>query len=489
MKSYNFSERGQALVVIALAAVVLFGFAALAIDGSAKFSDRRKAQNAADTAALAAALAKVNALTDAETDPTISTTPAECPPLSGTPSDVCAALLTAGLDRASSNGYNNNLTTNAVEVHSPPISGYYIGNKSYVQVIITSHVKTTFMNVLGINQTDNITQAVVYTREGGDLTDGSMIISYDPDPDCSVGGSGGYSVQVSGGATVNLDGGGIMMNSDEVCGFKIPNCADLNITGGAGINSVAVSPLDNIDADGCSFAPPLSENFDEDPIVIPDDVSWPDEPPECGMAPNTPYPFPTQIYGVDNKWHDQWLIYPGYYTEFPPASLVSAKSYIYMVSGVYCINLPANQDLSWSSVDAAALIGSTDPAKNQYAAYNPDGVTLYLKRADGFSINGNGPTYLDASTSGDLQGYLIVLEGTHTDHPTCTINGGTIIDMNGLIYAPYCNFIINGKAGESADINAQLIGWDIRINGTNEINFTYNPANEIKIKRRIGLMK
>ena len=55
------SQRGQALVMIALAAIGLFAFAALAIDGSAIFSDRRHAQNAADTSALAAALAKTHA--------------------------------------------------------------------------------------------------------------------------------------------------------------------------------------------------------------------------------------------------------------------------------------------------------------------------------------------------------------------------------------------------------------------------------------------
>src|SRR6185503_13740171 len=52
-------ERGQALVIIALAVVGLFGFSALAIDGSRVFSDRRNAQNAADTSALSAALAKI----------------------------------------------------------------------------------------------------------------------------------------------------------------------------------------------------------------------------------------------------------------------------------------------------------------------------------------------------------------------------------------------------------------------------------------------
>ncbi len=59
MKRTCLSERGQALILITLAAIGLFGFAALAIDGSSAFSDRIHAQNAADTAALAAGLTKI----------------------------------------------------------------------------------------------------------------------------------------------------------------------------------------------------------------------------------------------------------------------------------------------------------------------------------------------------------------------------------------------------------------------------------------------
>src|SRR5690606_19715435 len=51
------SERGQALIIITLAAIGLFAFAALAIDGSMAFSEKRHAQNAADASALAGALA------------------------------------------------------------------------------------------------------------------------------------------------------------------------------------------------------------------------------------------------------------------------------------------------------------------------------------------------------------------------------------------------------------------------------------------------
>src|SRR5215207_10107209 len=175
------SERGQALIIFALAAIGLFGIVGLAIDGSAKFSDNRHAQNAADTAALAGALAKANALMD----PSNSTTPAECPPPIGVlPSDVCAEVITAALNLADENGYDNS-TSKQVDVYSPPISGYYTGNASYVQVIIDSDVNTTFSRVVGIDQTHNLVEAVAMTQEGGALGNGAMIIAYDPDPSCS----------------------------------------------------------------------------------------------------------------------------------------------------------------------------------------------------------------------------------------------------------------------------------------------------------------
>jgi hypothetical protein len=474
MKSIK-SERGQVLVILALAAIGIFGIVGLAIDGSAKFSDRRHAQNAADTAALAAALAKVNALTGG-----LANSPITCPPPVGTPpSDVCAALQTAGLDRAGSNGYDNNLVSNTVEIYSPPISGYYTGNESYVQVIITSHVNTSFARVVGIDQTHNEVQAVALTEEGGLLGDGAMIISYDPDPNCSSGGgSGGGSVDVSGSGILNLNGGGIFLNSDEVCGYSAPNCPTINISGGAGINSAAT--VDNIDQ-SCVSA---DEFINQDPVSIPNDVYFPDAPPECGMAAPTP-----TLLGVAPDGKQEWIIYPGYYTDFPQASLIPNNKHIYMYSGTYCIDPPANQDLHWSGSSFSSLNGSTDPSKNDYHVYNPDGVTLYLTSGGGFSLSINSPILLDASTSGDYQGYLMILEGTHTSIESCEINGGSYLDINGLIFAPYCDITINGGGEPTAEINAQLIGWDIKLTGNNTINFNYDPSNQVTIKHKVGLMR
>jgi len=455
----KFTERGQALVVIALSALVLFGFVALAIDGSAKFADRRHAQNAADAAALAGALALVNEETTA------------CGALQEW---ECKALL-----RAEDNGYDD-FTNNEVWVFrcddpdrldpnvppvDPPLNcGPYEGNENYIEVIILSDVNTTFARVFGWDQFHNLVQAVTLAKPGKNLAEGAMIISYDPDPNCSVSGTGGYSVSVSGNSTVNLHGGGIFMNSDEVCGFTIPNCADLNITGGAGINTVGAN---NVNTTGCTFDPPLSNNYNQNPIVIPDDVYWPDVPPACSTAASA-YNDPPG----SNTWH----ITPGHYTDFPQSTIngdiVGNKKDIVMDPGVYCVD----GDIHWSGNTFDSLDGSS-------------GVTLYVTSGHNFSLSINSPIVLTASTSGDYQGYLIIQEGTHTNIEDCTINGGAYLDINGLIYAPYCDFTINGNGGETAVINAQVVGWDIKINGTNAINFNYSPSNLVKIKRRVGLIK
>jgi Flp pilus assembly protein TadG len=485
MKSFFVNERGQALILIALAAIGLVGIVGLAVDGTAKFSDRRHAQNAADTAAMAAALEKTNGMTfQNQTGTDVCSTNSGESTLN---TAFCWEIIWAAWNQAQANGYMSQIP-NRVDVYSPPKTGPYTGNTAYVQVRITSYVNTYFSRVIRVAQTRNIVEAVALTGKGRTLGDGAMIVSYDADPNCSVGGTGGYSVQVNGSATVNLDGGGFLLNSDETCGFKIPNCADLNLTHGASINTVGAN---NIDTTGCTFDPPVNKNFNEAPIAIPNDVDWPDVPAECGMTPQTPNQLGTAL-GTDNKWHEEWMIYPGFYTDFPQPALVSNKSFIYMHEGVYCIDPPGTQDLTWSSVDAAMLTGATSPSKNKYYGSATDGgVTLYIKAGGGFGINATSPTILDATNdpNSKYQGYLIILEGTHTSHPSCTINGGADIYLNGLIYAPYCDFIINGQAGETSDINAQLIGWDIKINGDNAINFYYNPDNAVKIKRKVGLMR
>jgi Tfp pilus assembly protein PilX len=455
MKQKTISERGQALIVMALAAIGLFAIVGLAIDGSAKFSDRRHAQNAADSAALAAALEKVNALTAKVSDNSPTTNaPTTCPPPSGVlPSPVCEALQLAGLNRALSNGYNNNLVSNTVEVYSPPISGPYAGNNKYVQVIILSHVNTTFARVVGIQKTHNTVQAVALTAKGGPLFDGAAFISLNPSPNCGNG-----SVYVGGSGTINLNGGSIFVNSNVGCGFSMPNCTGftLNLNGG-GVMS-AGSPISSCD-------PNLPKDTTQEQFIIPDDVYMPPEPDECGHLA-------TAYQTGPNEWH----ITPGYYSDFPQSNIngdiVGIKKDIIMDPGVYCVG----KSIKWSGNTFTSLDGSS-------------GVTIYIKSGNNFSLSIDSPITLNASNSPGYEGYLIILDGNRNNIKDCTINGGSYILLNGTIFAPYCNITINGDNKTDSIINAQIVGWDLKLNGGSTINIKYDPAFNAKNKRKVGLMR
>jgi len=437
------SERGQALIIFALAAIALFGIVGLAIDGSAKFSDRRHAQNAADTAALAAALAKSNAL-----DAGLSNSPAECPPTSGLPSDVCAAVITAALNLANENGYDNS-ASKQVDVYSPPISGYYTGDPTYVQVIIDSDVNTTFSRVVGIDQTHNLVEAVALTKEGGPLFNGASIVAVNPSPGCGSG-----SFDVGGNGTINLTGGGFFVNSNQSCGYSQTSCS-VTLTMNGGSISSAGSPINQ----ACGTPAPTATGSQ---VIVPDEIYMPDVPSECSQTAATP----TNISG------DEWRIYPGYYTDFPQGGLIGNNKIIRLAPGVYCVD----SDLHWSGATFDELDGSS-------------GVTIYITAGHDFSVSINSPITLNASSSGEYAGYLIILAGNQGSHPNCTINGGGYLDVEGTIFAPYCNLTINGDSSSTSDFNAQIIAWDVKLNGNNIINFNYNPGVNAENKRKIGLMK
>ena len=468
MKPKIFSERGQALIVITLAAIGLFAVVGMAIDGSAKFSDRRHAQNAADTAAMAAALAQVDAIVYAEENGQ-SSTMGICPPTSGSPSTICTDLLLAGLARAESNGYNNNVTNNTVEIYSPPISGHYstVSNKDqYVQVIITSHVNTTFMRVLGIYQSHNVVQAVAFANKGGPLFGGAAFISVDPNPGCSGGnGSGGGSVDVSGNSTITINGGGFFVNSGETCGYSQPSCSvDLILTGGGKILSAGSNIYMNENGVNCD--PSITTDSTQRQYVVPDEIFMPKEPAECSLNA----PTPTNLGIIDGV--QTWRIYPGYYTDFPQASLVPNNKNIVLAPGVYCVN----DNLSWSGSSFKKLDGTS-------------GVTIYLKPGHDISLTINSPIYLNPSSSGDYENYVIIQQGSMDDIRDCKFTGGQYLKLNGTVYAPYCDITINGDSSTISEFNAQFIGWDLKIDGNNSITVNYDPDYTPQIKRKLGLMK
>jgi hypothetical protein len=204
----TFSQKGQALILIVAAIIGLVAITALAIDAGNVFSDRRHAQNAADTAALAAALAKVNS----------------------------ENITTAAQNRATSNGYNNDGVDSTVTVNNPPVAGCngtngpYAGNDEYIQVIIRSTVDTFFAPIVGIDQLHNCVEAIARAKPGESPGLGSAILSLACD--------GKWAIQAGGITEIVVHGGGLYSNSNDAEAIYVQKLTNLQLD--PGYKAVAV---------------------------------------------------------------------------------------------------------------------------------------------------------------------------------------------------------------------------------------------------------
>ena len=183
-------ERGQAIVLIALAIVGLVSFTGLAIDGGNAFANQRQAQNAADTAALSTALAAIR-----DTTPTLG------------------ELQTVARNLAAANGYDNNDPNITVTVNWPPDNtSPYSGNTEYIQVIIESQVDTFFAPVVGIDTTTSTVQAVARAKPTDTKIpfDGAAVVALNDSLPSQMKNCG---ISAQSNATIwNLVGGGIHSN-------------------------------------------------------------------------------------------------------------------------------------------------------------------------------------------------------------------------------------------------------------------------------------
>ena len=205
----NHFERGQALIIIALALAGLVGIAGLVIDGGNAFQDKQKAQNAADSAALASAHARITG----------------------------GDLVGAAMASAAENGYNNDGVTNIISLYSPPKDGPHEGDIEYIQVIIRSTVTTTLARVVGTNEIVNTVQAIARTKapEIGPLLNGQAVVSLAPESNCF----NRLAFWIHGEATLDITGGGVFVNSDnQACALKQQGSGSIRLEEGYGINVV-----------------------------------------------------------------------------------------------------------------------------------------------------------------------------------------------------------------------------------------------------------
>lgn len=440
MKHNNLTPRGQALVLIVLAAVGLFSFAALAIDGSAVFSDRRHSQNASDTAAYAAALARVR-------NPT-------------------GAWKQAGIDRAISNGFNESdgVTKVYVSLCSETVvtdegitltcQGLPTGANpaEYVHVYIKSVVNLFFARVIGWQQVINHTDAVVHASvpEITSWYDGKALVS--TMKGCRAPGDNFDPFVVGGNGTTIVNNSGIFVNSTCDPAFTDNGNSNL-VTTTEGVCVVGGVPDD---VNGVSPAPTehCGTQIDISHYTLPSDPPCTQQGSISGSGGNY-----TATPGYFNKTGNQ---------TFPD---VSPSGTLNLQPGIYCLYNGMSLNGNWTITTDLDGDGSHDA--------NTEGAFFYVPDGD-FSLNGGSTFDVHAISSTSIGissqflNYLIYIPSSNEANVTITGNNGST--FTGTILAPTSHITLDGS-GNSFSLDTQIIGYNTTITGGGYIDITYNQAN------------
>jgi hypothetical protein len=430
----NRRERGQALVLIILAIVGMFGFAALAVDGGRIYAERRRAQNAADSASFAAAFAASMGQTD---------------------------WRIKALDQLEINGYPdpdylpNPGQRMDVQIHNPPLDaatnpGRYDNPIDYFQVIIHTSVDPVFSQIVYNGPIAMTVEAVARARNHSSFTPGAAIFSTSPNS-CEA-----IRIHVSSGKTVKIIDGDIYSSSTRTggtvgspdptscCSGGIDGSGNLRMEGGGVYTSGSWCPGNGtVDADEGvhTNAPQLSV-----PTIPPPDCS--------GLA--------TRSYSGGSA-----VLEPGIY---PNGIKVSGKkSKVTLLSGMYCLgdNFNANGGI---------IVG-----EEVMIVMNGGEVKLSGNTTVRLSQN---PTLIDASGQ-KWGGMLIYMPYANTNE--VAIGGGAGTYYTGTVYAPgprdpaskiKCTVL---GSGTNIALSSALICYSVEIGGSASVTIQYKEEENYRV--------
>ena len=437
MKNKRITERGQALVLVALAVVVLVGFTALAIDGSRVFSDRRHSQNASDASALAAALAKTR---------------------------EDANWKTIGFNRALDNGYDPSDGITAVDVYTCDQLPITVGNYTmsckglpsgadpaeYMYAHIKSRVNLLFGPVIGWREVINHTDAVVHMEKkivtawfpGYALISTMMNCpAYNRDP-FTVGGTSGTTI-INAGIMVNADCTSPQPAYDQYGGSSVQSGNGVCVVGAAQYTNTSPAPQTN-----CS-------PIDYRKYQLPS--------PACSKEGKIVQ---------DPKDNNVYYAWPGNYGpgfNFDSIVDVNPAGTLYLQKGIYCLYNGIDLNSQWNITTDLNKNGVYDPLSEGVFFYVPQG-DIKFNGSSNVKINSIGFPYDNYPT--EFVNYLMYVPPTNK--ATIDITGSNGSQYTGTILAPTSDVTLNGGSG-TVGLNSQVISYTVKIDGNGTLNVTYNP--------------
>jgi len=446
MMNLNKPQKGQALLILAFGMISLIAMIALVIDGGNIYSERRHAQNAADTASLAASLEKSDdmdskgvVLDDGDT----------------------INWETAGLNIANKNGYNNNGITNSVEITNPPgidcsgqVNSQFTSDE-YIQVVIHITVDTYFARVIGRNNLESCVVAVTHIKPPAPSQNiqGNAIVALAPH-ECP-------GVKYNGQATTTLTGGGLFVNSDcESGSMAFMSQAhhaqlvapSLTVVGAIkdSNNSLDIGTI-------CSNDPTCATQS-----LYPPTFQMPDPAKDCGdRGTNYAVIDGNTLRPATGKWASNWDISKS--PKFPPSGVT------YIQPGLYCIymdnsgfNIQANDTLTGYGVTFAVMTGSV--------TWNGgNGISLHAPVAPSDCL----PTDPRSACHYKYNGLLLFLPMTN---PSPIVwNGNLSWDITGTVLAPASNITINGTE-DGFSLHTAIIGYTVDLVGSAISSIVYDDS-------------
>jgi len=401
-------EHGAIAVMFALMLPVIVGFVGLGVDIGVWYMERRTIQTAADAAAVSAMYEK-NA---------------------GESSSVVTAAATTD---ATKNGYDTG--TDTLTVNNPPLSGPYIGDSGYVEVIINRQL-TTFLSEIVLNTPPIATARAVAGITGADMEACVLALS----------SSAQNSVYMNGaGSTVDMDGCGVMANSTH--GTK-----SVNVQNGT-FNVDCIGAAGGINEGGTITT-------------------------ACGSTLENQSP-------IDDPYAD--LAIPAFsgcdYDGPGNNSYSSSNGDYYTTTGgiaVFCGGLKVNSGDTVSFENGGIyIIDEGDFQVNGGATITGENVTIILTASDGsgmgtIKINGGSNVELTANASPSDPDYNGVLfyqdrDGGSSSSLDAIFNGGSTAELTGAIYLP--NNDISFTGGNATDGNGclMLVAQTVSFNGDADI--------------------
>ena len=430
-------EEGQIIVFLSLVLVGLLGIGALALDGGMLFSDRRDAQNAADSAALAGASAAAYYMRSNS----VNYNAFICG-TSGTEFTGAVAELEA-ISRAASNDYV--IDADVSDNHGVDVICEITDMLSYedkhIDVItkITRDTSSNFAHLVYDGPLRNEVEAVARVYPPMPLAFGKAIIALN-DSACS---GNNYGVIFSGTSQTTVTGGGVWSN-----GCLTGNGTSFTVTvndGGVGFAGSSTGTLSNINPA---------------PLYIPSEIptySTIVQEPDCSGLPNRTVP----------KSGDATLE-PGIYDE-----IKWTGGNLTLGPGLYCVTGSKGISLTGGS-----LLG--------------DGVTIFLE-SGGVSITGNvDPVDLRApdtvpNPSPAIAGVLLYLANGNAN--TISVTGNSTAFYLGTVYAPDGDLYFSGASGTNPTFNTQLIGNNVEVSGGATIDINFNDEENFEKPPYLDLQK